>query len=67
LPAIGSETLIKLLNMDYRARAAYIMRLFLEDFSEEELDHYTKSAYADNYDGAEYRAAQRVVRRHSRP
>ncbi len=53
--------------MDYRARAAYIMRLFLEDFSEEELDHYTKSAYADNYDGAEYRAAQRVVRRHSRP
>ena len=50
IPAVELSTLRQFCAMDYRGRAASIMKLFLEEFSEEELAGFTKSAYADNYD-----------------
>ncbi len=50
LPELGIEELKKLSAMDYRGRAVEIMKLFLDDFSREELEGFAKAAYADNYD-----------------
>lgn len=50
LPTIGAPELEKLMGMDYRQRAAYIMGMFLEDFSQAELQGFCSKAYADNYD-----------------
>ena len=49
-PAITAEDIEKLVKMDYRGRAKYIMGMYLNDFSAEELTEYTSKAYADNYD-----------------
>ena len=49
-PKITAEDIKKLVKLDYRGRAKYIMSLYLDDFSAEELTEYTSKAYADNYD-----------------
>jgi threonine synthase len=49
-PAVSPDELKKIASMDYRGRAAEIMKLFLSDFSSEELAAFTKAAYSDNYD-----------------
>ena len=50
LPKIGMVEMEKMLEMDYRARAAYIMGLFLDDFTAQELKDFANKAYSDNYD-----------------
>ena len=49
-PVISIEDISKLVDMDYRERAKFVMSLYLDDFSEDELCEYTSKAYADNYD-----------------
>lgn len=48
-PQVGQEQLRALLNMDYRSRAAYILGLYLEEFSESEIDALTKAAYGSQF------------------
>ncbi|MBR5489807.1 MAG: threonine synthase, partial [Oscillospiraceae bacterium] len=50
LPKVDAETISKLCAMDYRARAAHIMSMFLDDFTAEELDKFVHSAYGTNFD-----------------
>lgn len=50
IPKLSSDDISKLLNMDYYERAAYIMQLYLTDFSYEELFECAKNAYA-RFDG----------------
>lgn len=49
-PKLSDDDFDKLISFDYKKRAQYIMSLFLDDFSQEELAEYTAKAYADNYD-----------------
>ena len=45
-PQITLETIIELSKKSYAARAAYIMSLYLSDFTQEELTTYSNSAYS---------------------
>ena len=44
-PTLSASDLEMLRGMDYPQRAAWVMKLFLEDFSREELELYAKRAY----------------------
>jgi len=46
VPAISMEELASLCALDYRERAVRIMKLFLEDYSEEELRGFANAAYS---------------------
>ena len=48
-PQVSEAKLASLLKMDYRARAAYIMGLYLDEFSAEEIDALTSAAYGDQF------------------
>lgn len=48
-PELSSEELIKMQDMEYSERAAFVLSKFLTDFSLEELKEYTKKAYARFY------------------
>ncbi len=48
-PQVGEQQLRAMLPMDYRARAAYIMGLYLDEFSPEEIDAMTRAAYGDRF------------------
>lgn len=50
LPKVSIEDISNLCEMDYRGRAAKIMKLYLEEFSEKELEEFVTSAYSDNFD-----------------
>ncbi len=50
LPQLAAEDIKALCCMDYRLRAVKIMKLFLEEFSETELEAMVKAAYGDNFD-----------------
>ena len=51
LPCLTQSVLDSLQDMSYPERAAFIMSLFLEDFTEEELTAYTTAAYGpDRFD-----------------
>ena len=52
IPTVTGEDLKALCALDYRARAARIMSLYLDEFSGEELKGFAAAAYADNYDDA---------------
>ena len=45
-PSISRELLETLVKADYQTRAVTVMKLFLEDFSQEELEDYAAKAYA---------------------
>jgi threonine synthase len=45
-PHLPENAIEKLSAMNYPQRAAYVMKLFLDEFSEEELKTYTERAYA---------------------
>ena len=45
-PALPAGLLEKLVNADYQTRAVEIMKLFLEEFTEEELRYFASRAYA---------------------
>lgn len=49
-PKLNKEDLADLAELEYYERAAYIMSLYLTDFTYEELKEYTKKAY-DRFDG----------------
>ena len=50
LPKVDADGISKLCAMDYRARAAHIMSMFLDDFTAEELEKFVNSAYGANFD-----------------
>ncbi|MDR2568839.1 MAG: threonine synthase [Oscillospiraceae bacterium] len=45
-PRISLDTVMRLVSMPYNKRAAYIMSLFLSDFSIDELEEYSCAAYS---------------------
>lgn len=49
IPQISSEFLSSLVDLPYAERSAAVMKLFLSDFTEDELAQYTKAAYK-NFD-----------------
>ena len=53
IPAVTLEEIAALCKFDYRQRAKTILSLYLEEFSEAELEQFVKAAYADNYDTEE--------------
>ena len=50
LPSVDALFLRDLCGMDYRSRAVAVLRLFLEEFSEEELKEIAAASYGDNFD-----------------
>lgn len=50
LPSVSGETLERLCTMTYQQRAVEILRLFLPEFSEDELRAFASAAYAENFD-----------------
>ena len=46
VPTLTSEEIASLCALDYRERAVRIMKLFLEDYSEEELRDFANAAYS---------------------
>ena len=50
LPVVGDDFFRSLIGLSYQERAAKIMKLFLDDFTEEELAEYASKAYA-GFDG----------------
>ena len=52
VPAISSDEIKSLCEMDYRGRAVNIMSRYLAEFSREELECYVKAAYGENFDDA---------------
>lgn len=49
VPQIDVEFLTQLRTMNYAERSAAVMKLYLSDFTTEELSAYTKAAYANFY------------------
>ena len=49
-PKLPEGMLEELISADYRQRAKRIMKLYLEDFSEEELESFAAKAYGDQFD-----------------
>ncbi len=52
IPSVDEAFIKSLCGMDYRARAAAVLGLFLEDFTKEELDAAVRASYGDNFDDA---------------
>ena len=50
VPKVDRAFLERLCSLNYRARAAEIMRLYLEDFDPGELDGFVTAAYGVNFD-----------------
>lgn len=50
IPTISREEIEKLCVMSYQDRAIYVMKKYLDDFSEEELKDFTTKGYNTNYD-----------------
>ena len=50
LPQIDESFIKSLCNKSYADRAYDIFKLFLTDFTDEEIRHCVKNAYADNFD-----------------
>lgn len=49
IPKLEKEDFQKLADLDYSERAAYILSLFLSDYTEEELLAYCQEAYSENH------------------
>ena len=49
-PQVSAEQLASLLNMDYRARAAFILGLYLDEFSSDEVRALAEAAYGAQFD-----------------
>jgi threonine synthase len=46
LPKLPENAIQQMLSMNYQQRAVYVMSLFLDDFSQEELEKYASLAYS---------------------
>lgn len=53
IPEITMAEIEKLCKMKYQDRAVYIMKKYLDDFSETELQNFTAKGYSDNFDTEE--------------
>ena len=53
IPQIDAGFIAALKKMDYRGRALAVLRLYLEEFSDEELTEIIRASYADNFDAPE--------------
>ena len=53
IPTLTKSVLNEMCTMDYRARAAKIMGMYLTDYSADELAAMTAAAYGENYDCTE--------------
>ena len=51
IPQIDIGFINDLMPLSYPERAARIMKLYLEDYSDEELRRYTRAAYGEGFDG----------------
>lgn len=51
IPALTSQNVTELLSLSYPERAAKILSMFLEDYSEEELLDYSQAAYGEQFVG----------------
>ena len=49
-PSLSKELLSKMVDMDYKQRAIEVLRLYLTDFTEEELKHCVEGAYEGKFD-----------------
>ena len=47
IPSVDPDSIKKLLDMDYCARAQYILSLYLDDYTDEELDRCCREAYSE--------------------
>ncbi len=50
IPKLKSDDIEKLIKLNYQERAAYVMGMYLEEFSETELMSFAEKAYGKNYD-----------------
>jgi threonine synthase len=50
IPQVGEEFLRELCKLPYRTRAVKVLGLFLEEFSQAELENITAASYGDNFD-----------------
>ena len=49
-PSLTASDFIKLKDMDYKAKARYILKAFLNDFSDEEIEYCVNGAYTGSFD-----------------
>ena len=49
-PSFTEKDFEKLTELDYKGRAKYILKLFLDDFTEEEVDYCIEGAYTGSFD-----------------
>ena len=60
-PKLPADALEKMVKMTYQQRAQYIMGMYLEDFTAEELGEYTEKAYGpDRFDVADVAPLRKV-------
>ena len=50
-PCFTAEDFENLKSLDYIGRAKYVLKFFLGDFTEEEIDYCVKGAYSGSFDG----------------
>ena len=50
-PRFTAEDFENLKSLDYIGRAKYVLKYFLGDFTEEEIDYCVKGAYSGSFDG----------------
>ena len=51
IPSLSADDFALLKGMNYTERAAFILKLFLTDFTDEEIDYCVKGAYLGSFDG----------------
>ena len=56
----GLRDIGPLLGMDYQSRAAYVMGLFLDEFTPAELLEFSRQAYAGNFDAPEIAPLRKI-------
>ena len=52
-PVIDADTMNALVNMSYKERAKKVLAYYLNDYTQEEIDHCVECAYTGNFDNEE--------------
>ena len=50
IPTLPEGAIDELCAMGYRERAEYVMSMYLDGFSRDELNHFCENAYSENFD-----------------
>lgn len=50
IPALSGDDFNNISKLDYKGRAAYILKLFLTDFTDEEIEYCVNGAYTGSFD-----------------